>query len=211
MQHEKGGAAAAGRGDKPEIVLASGSPRRRALLDQMGIAYRSVPADIDESPRPGESAPDYTRRLAVEKVAAVLANGAKGEIVLGADTTVVLDGRILGKPADRAEAREMLKMLSGRTHEVYSAVAVAGRGGRIASKLNVSEVSFGELEDDWIDDYIATGEPMDKAGAYAIQGRAAWRIREIRGSHSGIMGLPLFETAALLIGAGLSLAPSARR
>jgi septum formation protein len=188
-----------------QIMLASGSPRRRELLDQIGVSYRVVPADIDESIARGEGPETYTRRIAGEKVQAVAPQRDEGEIILGADTTVVLGRRILGKPRDVTEAGEMLRSLSARSHRVYTAVAVMDRQGVIADSLNVSEVAFDELDDDWIAAYVATGEPLDKAGAYGIQGWAGSRIRRVNGSHSAIMGLPLYETAKLLAEAGLDL------
>lgn len=186
------------------ILLASGSPRRRELLDQIGVAYRIVPAGIDESPRPGEDPESYTRRIAREKVMAVASRRSQGEIALAADTAVVLGERMLGKPESEAEAAAMLRALSGRTHQVYTAVAVLAPSDALEVLLNVSEVTFADLEDDWIRAYVATGEPMDKAGAYGIQGWAGCRIRRVSGSYSAIMGLPLFETAQLLSRAGLS-------
>lgn len=187
------------------LMLASGSPRRRELLDQIGVAYRVLPADIDESQHPGEDPGTYTCRIAGEKVRAVAARRAAGEIVLGADTAVVLGSRMLGKPVSADEAMAMLRILSGRTHEVYTAVAVLDPGDALEVQLNISEVTFAELEDDWITAYVATGEPMDKAGAYGIQGWAGCQIRRVSGSYSAIMGLPLYETARLLSAAGLRL------
>lgn len=187
------------------ILLASGSPRRRELLDQIGVAYRVIPADIDESVRADEDPEAYTRRIAREKVQAVACRRAAGEIVLGADTAVVLGERMLGKPEDKAGAVDMLRALSGRMHQVYSAVAVLDPRDSLEVLVNVSEVTFAELDDGWIRAYVDTGEPMDKAGAYGIQGWAGCRIRRVSGSYSSIMGLPLFETAQLLSGAGLRL------
>lgn len=187
------------------VLLASASPRRCALLDQIGVSYRVDPADIDESPLPGEAPGPYTRRIAEEKVRAVALRRRTGEIVLGADTAVVLGDQMLGKPADEAEACEMLRALSGHTHEVYTAVAVLSPQGALLEGLNVSEVTFAELDEHWISEYVAAGEPMDKAGAYGIQGWAGSQIRMMHGSYSSIMGLPLYETARLLSGAGLCL------
>lgn len=187
------------------IMLASASPRRRELLDQIGVSYFVQPADIDETPLPGEQPKPYTLRIAREKVMAVAGTRKNGEIILGADTAVVVGDQMLGKPADEDEAFAMLRMLSGVVHQVYTAVAVMGRDGELESSLRVSDVEFATMDDDWIRAYIETGEPMDKAGAYGIQGWAGVRIREVRGSYSSIMGLPLFETANLLGNAGLRL------
>ncbi len=187
------------------ILLASGSPRRRELLDQIGVAYRVLPADIDESPLPNEAPDVYTRRIAAEKVSAVATRRDPGEIILGADTSVVLGEQMLGKPSDEAEAREMLQLLSGRIHEVFTAVAVLDPDNRMHTSLNVSQVEFARLDRAWIEAYVATGEPLDKAGAYGIQGWAGTQIRRVEGSYSSIMGLPLFEAARLLALAGLRL------
>ena len=192
-----------------EIILASGSPRRRELLRQIGVAFRVVPAEIDESVIEDETPEDYTSRLAVGKVEAVVREVGNGQIVLGADTTVVLGGDILGKPLNEDHAVEMLQALSGRSHEVFTAVAVADRCGRIDQVINVTEVEFAPLEERWIRAYVRSGEPMDKAGAYGIQGWAAPRISRIHGSQSSVMGLPLYETAVLLERAGLDLLPAA--
>lgn len=189
------------------ILLASGSPRRRELLEQIGVAYQVLPADIDETAFPGEAPGAYTSRIAAAKVREVAPGRAAGQIVLGADTAVVLGDRMLGKPSDETEAVEMLHSLSGRSHEVYTAVAVLAPGGELHQRLNISRVTFAKLDDAWVRGYVASGEPMDKAGAYGIQGYAACQIREVVGSHSSIMGLPLFETALLLARAGLRLPP----
>jgi septum formation protein len=192
-------------GSGPSILLASASPRRRELLDQIGVRYRVLPADIDESAQSGEAPGPYVLRVAANKVKAVVPHRNPGEIILGADTAVVLDHHMLGKPDDESQARAMLRMMSGRTHQVFTAVSVLSAEGELDSQLNVSEVSFAELADDWISAYVATGEPLDKAGAYGIQGWAGSQIQQVRGSYSSIMGLPLFETARLLGGAGLRL------
>lgn len=188
-----------------QVLLASASPRRRELLDQIGVPFRVDPADIDESPHVGEPPGDYTLRIAKEKVLAVARRRKPGEIVIGADTAVVLGDRMLGKPDGKSEARDMLGTLSGQTHQVYTAVAVLGPDASLESCLNVSEVTFADLDDEWIASYVETGEPLDKAGAYGIQGWAGCRISRMHGSYSSIMGLPLFETARLLAGAGLEL------
>lgn len=191
--------------NSPRILLASASPRRRHLLDQIGVAYRVQPADIDESPLDGEAPEPYTMRIAREKVETGALGRLDGEIVLGADTSVVVSGRMLGKPTDEDEAFKMLSMLSGNTHQVHTAVAVMEANGTIESVLNTSDVEFADMDDEWIRSYIATGEPMDKAGSYGIQGWAGCQIRRVSGSYSSIMGLPLFETARLLGNAGLNL------
>jgi septum formation protein len=184
--------------DSPHIILASSSPRRRELLRQIGVAFRVVVADVDETALPEEQPADYVLRVALEKAAAVWNRTGGSLPVLAADTAVVLDGCILGKPADRADAAAMLRGLSGRTHEVYSAVALQLGANRAADCLNVTRVTFADLAPEWIESYIDTGDPMDKAGAYGVQGAAAARIVRIEGSFSGVMGLPLFETSELL-------------
>ncbi len=186
-----------------QLVLASGSPRRKSLLRQLDVRFRVLPLDIDESRQAGESPATYVVRLARAKAAAGWDLAGDRLPVLGADTAVVIGQRILGKPADPAEARAMLSTLSGRAHQVYSAIALATGADTISDRLNVTRVEFSTLPEVWIDAYCATDEPMDKAGAYAIQGGAAAHIRRIEGSFSGVMGLPLFETAELLRTAGL--------
>lgn len=192
------------------VLLASGSPRRTELLDQIGVPYRVFPANIDESARTGEEPRAYTRRIAEGKARAVTVERRPGEIVLGADTAVILGDRMLGKPEDPQHAEDMLRSLSDRTHEVFTAVAVVDSHGGIESRINVSMVRFAALDEKWIAAYVATGEPLDKAGAYGIQGWAGCQISEVRGSYSSIMGLPLFETARMLSTAGLRL-PQLRR
>ena len=183
---------------RPQVILASASPRRRRLLRQIGVSFQVIPADVDETVLSGEQPADYVVRLALEKAAAVWTRVDGSLPVLAADTTVVLEGDILGKPADRGEAIEMLQRLSGQTHEVYSAVAVQAGANRAADRLNVTRVTFAPLQQDWIEAYCESGEPMDKAGAYGVQGQAAARIVRIEGSFSGVMGLPLYETSELL-------------
>lgn len=178
--------------------MASASPRRRELLQQIGVSFRVVIADIEEIPLPNESAGDFVLRMAREKAFAVHRKGVGKIPVLGADTAVVLEDRILGKPVNRKDAAGMLTMLSGKTHEVFSAVAVAISEIDVYTALNISRVTFSELEPDWIDSYIDSGDPMDKAGGYGVQGKAAEKISRIEGSFYGVMGLPLFETAQLL-------------
>ncbi|MDJ0738316.1 MAG: nucleoside triphosphate pyrophosphatase [Gammaproteobacteria bacterium] len=183
------------------IVLASQSPRRAELLEQLGIAFRRAPAAIDERVRPGEGAADFVERIAVAKARAVRASHP-GLPVLGADTAVVLDQRVLGKPRDRDDAIAMLRALSGRAHNVLTGVALVTDVTRFA--LSTSQVRFRRVSDAEAAAYWETGEPADKAGAYAVQGLAAAFIERIEGSYSGIMGLPLFETVNLLKEIGVS-------
>ncbi|MCM0612699.1 septum formation inhibitor Maf [Marinobacter sediminum] len=182
------------------IVLASASPRRSELLQQIGLVFTVQPADIDETPESGESAEHYVERLAREKALAVSAK-EPGTLVLGSDTSVVLNGTILGKPAGKDEAITMLRALSGATHQVMTAVAIAS-GEHCESLLVTTEVRFRALADDEIEAYVASGEPMDKAGSYGIQGLGGIFVSELRGSYSAVVGLPLQETAALLADAG---------
>jgi septum formation protein len=191
------------------VHLASASPRRRELLRQIGVPFRVLPAAVDEAVLPGEAAAAYVARLAALKAAAGWARsrepghaGRGGVAVLGADTAVVLDGAILGKPRDRADGVGMLRRLSGRTHEVLTAVALHTAGG-LASRISRSEVTFRDIDPAEAQAYWDTGEPHDKAGAYGIQGLAGIFVADLRGSFSGVMGLPLFETAALLREAGV--------
>ncbi|MFO7764246.1 MAG: Maf family protein [Wenzhouxiangellaceae bacterium] len=184
------------------LILASASPRRRELLAILVREFEIRPADIDERRAAGEQPDRYALRLAEEKAAAI-ARREPGQWVIGSDTVVVLGDRCLGKPRDAEEAIGMLRSLSGRSHRVYSAVALAGPGRRLDTALSVTEVHFDELPEDWILAYADSNEPMDKAGAYAIQGRAAAWIERIEGSYSGVVGLPLHQTAGLLRRAGL--------
>jgi septum formation protein len=180
----------------PVLRLASASPRRRQLLELIGVPHVVTPADIDETPFPDEVPDDYVCRLAREKSAAIWAKD-KEYPVLAADTTVVIDGEILGKPESEADAVRMLKQLSGREHLVCTGVAVhSARGVRVA--LSKSSVTFSLLNDAQIHAYWASGEPKGKAGAYAIQGFGGAFISNLAGSYTGVMGLPLFETATLL-------------
>ncbi len=185
------------------IILASGSPRRRELLKQLAVNFQVAVADIDESYIQGETPRDYVMRLSREKAMAGYNQGGAGLPVMGSDTIVLLDGEILGKPESRLEAETMLQRLSGRTHEVYSGVALVVNPEAVLDTLNITAVTFGEMPLDWIRQYCQTEEPMDKAGAYAVQGATGQYIRRIEGSYSGVMGLPLFETAELLRRAGL--------
>lgn len=184
-----------------QIVLASASPRRRELLAQVGVACVVQPADIDEAPMPGERAGDYVLRVARAKATAVADARGDAATVLGADTTVVVDNEPLGKPRGPAEARAMLRRLSGRVHEVISAVVVV-RGTQISSRVVTTRVTIRPLDDQEIAVYCATGEPYDKAGGYAIQGRAAAFVAHLEGSYTGVVGLPLFETVELLAEVG---------
>ncbi|MEE4639567.1 MAG: Maf family protein [Wenzhouxiangella sp.] len=184
------------------LILASASPRRRALLDRCGVTFTVVVSAIDESVADGEDPADYVLRLARAKAEAVHRRHPQS-FVLGSDTTVVVDGRILGKPSGPVEARDMLSRLSGRSHEVMSAVALLSPDGSRAERLSVTEVEFALLPEAWIDAYVATGDGLDKAGAYGIQNEAGVWIRRLSGSYSGVVGLPLFETAELLREAGL--------
>ncbi len=181
------------------IYLASRSPRRRELLTQIGVRFEVLDVDVVEAPGESESAADYTRRVAIDKAAAGWAVRPAGATapVLAADTEVVLDGEILGKPAGADAASAMLGRLSGRSHLVCSAVALRTSAGT-AARVSTTTVWFRTLAPAEIAAYVATGEPLDKAGAYGIQGLAAAFIERIDGSYSGVMGLPLFETAALL-------------
>ena len=210
------------------IHLASKSPRRRVLLEQIGVEYSLVEAPIDETRRAGERPQRYVERMACEKALAGIAalGAARVAPVLAADTAVVLDGQVLGKPRDEAHAMEMLEALSGRMHHVISAVALAGVGGcdsasnragddgneaaagtvardapRVAT--SISRVWFRDIAREERRRYCAGGEPLDKAGAYAIQGRASIFVKRLDGSFSGVMGLPLFETESLLREAGI--------
>lgn len=188
---------------KKTILLASGSPRRRELLLQLAVNFTVAPADIDETVIGDESPRDYVIRLSRKKALAGFRQGGGQKPSLGSDTIVLLDNEILGKPASRQEAELMLSRLSGRTHHVYSAVALALDENRVLDTLNVTAVTFAEMPVEWIRQYCQGDEPMDKAGAYAVQGATGQYIRHIDGSYSGVMGLPLFETAELLRQAGL--------
>lgn len=180
------------------VYLASASPRRRELLGQIGVPFRVIGAEVDEALAPGEPAEDYVMRLAAAKASAGWLRAGEGPApVLGADTAVVLDGNILGKPADEADAIAMLGALSARTHLVLTAVALR-TGGGTALRLNRSEVTMRAIGIAEARAYWHSGESADKAGGYAIQGYAAVFIENLRGSYSGVMGLPIFETAELL-------------
>ncbi|MFI3119129.1 MAG: Maf family protein [Methylococcaceae bacterium] len=186
-----------------QIILASASPRRRELLDQINIRYQLNPVDLDETPFPNEAPPDYVQRLAAEKSAACVAQLGDGLPVLAADTAVVLDDLILGKPKDRDDAFAMLRLLSGKMHRVYSAVSLRGR--EHGQALSITEVTFRTLTEGEIAAYWHSGEPADKAGSYAIQGLGGVFVESITGSFSGVVGLPLFETAELLSRQGIRI------
>lgn len=198
------------------IYLASRSPRRRELLKQAGIAFEILlyredsrrGVDVDETPRAGEDPRDYVLRMARIKAEAANLRLHQRRLpdypVLTADTTVVLDGRILGKPADHAEALAMLTELSGRSHEVLTAIAVC-RHDRLETRLSVSTVEFAAVPTARLRQYVASGEPLDKAGAYGVQGRAGAFVKHLAGSYTGVMGLPLFETVELLEAFGIAV------
>lgn len=187
------------------VILASASPRRCELLQQINIAFHQQVADVDETPLTGETPADFVTRLALAKARTVQACRRQIELpVLGADTAVVLDDRILGKPVDANDAKAMLRMLSGRRHEVLSAVAlVAGKQQEV--RLSRSLVWFRDLSDRDVHAYLRTGETTDKAGAYAIQGLGGAFVKRLEGSYSGVMGLPLFETAGLFQQFGINV------
>ena len=185
----------------PLLVLASASPRRRELLAQIGVAHLVSSADIDETAHLMEAPADYVVRMACAKARAVRARGSELP-VLAADTTVVIDGLLLAKPRDRAEGLDMLARLSGRAHQVLTAVALATAAG-VAFRLSTSEVRLRIVRSEEAAAYWESGEPRDKAGGYAIQGKGALFIEHLSGSYSGVMGLPLYETGQLLSTAGI--------
>lgn len=187
------------------VVLASGSPRRRELLTQLGLEFTVVVPNIDESVHPGEQPRAYVGRLAQEKAAAVVQQVGERSLVIAADTTVDLGGDILGKPVDSADAVAMLRRLSGRTHRVHTGVAMC-RAGRMVHDVVTSMVSFTPLTDATIEWYVGTGEPLDKAGAYAIQGAGGAFVQTVRGSVSSIVGLPLHTVVRLAADLGCRFA-----
>jgi septum formation protein len=195
--------------DEPELVLASASPRRAELLERVGLTFRVVPADVDESVLPGETADDYVVRVAADK-AAVVAARTLGAVVLAADTSVVLDGEVLGKPTDRRHALELLERLSGRNHRVLSAVVVVDPDGVVHTSLAGATVTMAQLGSDELAWYVDSGEPMDKAGAYAVQGRGAGLVERVEGDPTTVIGLPLRATLDLLRAAGVRWPPSGR-
>ena len=187
----------------PTLILASTSPRRSELLTQLGLAHTILVADIDETPFSNELPADYVLRVAAEKANAIQQHSPADSVVIAADTSVVLRDKIMGKPQDLDHAITMLSHLSARTHQVYSAVSVRGKQTR--QVLSISDVTFRAISTQEIIQYWHTGEPADKAGAYAIQGLGSTFIETINGSFSGIMGLPLFETAQLLSNEGINI------
>lgn len=193
-----------GAATNPALVLASTSPRRRELLARIGLMPARIAApEIDETPLKGELPRDYVARLATGKALAVAR--APDEVVLAGDTTVAVGRRILEKPTDEADLRRMLGLLSGRRHHVWSGVCVVGADGRTRTRVVDTIVAFKALSAAEIDSYVESGEGMGKAGGYAIQGRAETFVRFLSGSHSNVVGLPLFETRALLTSAGIPL------
>ena len=197
----------------PQIYLASQSPRRRALIEQLGIQYQTLNVKIDESPQPGEAPADFVMRLAKEKACAGWQMVAEQSIpVVGADTCIVLDQQIIGKPENRKQGIELLKRYSGRAHQVITGVAMVGLDARKHDtnmvqhiRVNTSTVTFRTITDDECEQYWQTGEPIGKAGGYAIQGKAAVFIEKLEGSYSGVMGLPLFEFAELIAMFGIQI------
>ncbi len=183
------------------LILASGSPRRRDMLDSLGISFRVETGNIVEAIRGNESPEAHVSRLAVDKTAAVSAR-VPGGFVLAADTVVVIDGEILGKPEGAAGAAAMLSRLSGRTHEVWTGFSLTG-GDEAVIRAVMTRVDFVELSPEIIDAYVGSGDPMDKAGAYGIQGPAAAFVREIRGSYTNVVGLPLAEVVGAMLAAGV--------
>ena len=186
-----------------QIILASASPRRKELLDQIKVIYEVYPVDLDETPLPNETPLNYVQRLAAEKSAACVAQLATDIPVLAADTAVILGDVIMGKPKNEVDALAMLTQLSGKTHQVYSAISLRGR--EHSQAVSITEVTFRRLTKQEILDYLHSGEPVDKAGSYAIQGMGSMFVESIKGSFSGVVGLPLFETAQLLSIQGIEL------
>jgi septum formation protein len=186
-----------------QIILASASPRRRELLDQIGVRYEVCPVDIDETPKMAEPPLIYVQRVAAEKSAACAAITGVSKPVLAADTAVIVNGSIFGKPLNREQGLSMLRQLSGTTHHVFSAISVRGR--QHEEVVSITEVTFRKLSEAEIVAYWETGEPEDKAGAYAIQGSGSIFVKTINGSFSGVMGLPLYETAELLAKQGIEI------
>lgn len=187
----------------PDLILASASPRRSELLRQIGLTHSIQAADIDETPLHDEKPADYVMRIAQAKSLAIYQNCSKSSVVLAADTSVILNNTIMGKPDNLQQAIDMLSRLSDNTHQVYSAVSL--RGQLTQQAISISIVTFRAISEQEIIQYWRTGEPADKAGAYAVQGIASVFIQSIQGSFSGIMGLPLFETAQLLANEGIKV------
>ena len=188
--------------ERPHVVLASGSPRRRELLTQLGVVFTTAAPDVDETPHPGEGPVGYVHRLAIAKAFAV--DVPPGALVVAADTTVDLGGEILGKPEDADDARTMLGRLSARTHRVHTGVALR-RGEELISEVITTLVTFTPLTPALIDWYVSTGEPLDKAGAYAVQGAGGVLVQRVHGSVSNVVGLPLHSVARLAEQLGVAL------
>lgn len=188
--------------EKTTIVLASSSPRRSELLDQIGVSYKVLSVDVDETVHDDETVTEYVIRMSLEKARSGYLATQKQTITIGADTCIECDGEVLGKPVDEKHASQILTMLSGREHVVHTAVSIVSECIEM-TELCSSTVYFDRLEQSTIDAYIATGEPLGKAGAYAIQGKAAQFITKLDGSYSSVMGLPLYETAMLLRECGI--------
>ncbi|MGE4549485.1 MAG: nucleoside triphosphate pyrophosphatase [Intestinibacillus sp.] len=188
---------------KEKLILASASPRRQELLRLLTADFEVRPADVDETLDPAAPLQDEIVRLAVKKARAAQAAAGESCFVIGSDTIVSLSGAALGKPQDAADAKRMLRLLSGRTHEVITALALVTPDGREDTALNVTRVTFYELDERMIERYVATGEPLDKAGAYGIQGRGAALVRGIEGDYYSVMGLPVAQLARLLRAHGL--------
>ncbi len=186
-----------------QIILASASPRRMELLDQIKVIYKVYPVDLDETPLLYETPLNYVQRLAAEKSTACVAQLTPDIPVLAADTAVILGDVIMGKPKSEADAMAMLTQLSGKTHQVYSAISLRGR--EHGQAVSITEVTFRRLTKQEILAYLHSGEPLDKAGSYAIQGMGSMFVESIKGSFSGVVGLPLFETAQLLSKQGIEL------
>lgn len=188
--------------ERPHVVLASGSPRRRELLAQLGVVFTMASPDVDETPLPGEGPVGYVHRLAIAKAFAV--DAPPGTLVVAADTTVDLGGEILGKPVDADDARSMLGRLSARTHRVHTGVALR-RGEELVAEVITTLVTFTPLTPALIEWYISTGEPLDKAGAYAVQGAGGVLVQRVHGSVSNVVGLPLHSVARLAEQLGVAL------
>lgn len=186
-----------------QIILASASPRRSELLKQIGISHHIVQPCVDETPLPNEPPLAYVQRVAAEKSAAIMDNLNPTIPILSADTSVIYNDQILGKPDDLMHALEILRMLSGKTHQVFTAISL--RGQKHQQATSITEVKFRSISDNEITAYWQTGEPCDKAGAYAVQGIASIFVETITGSYSGVIGLPLFETAQLLAQEGIDI------
>lgn len=182
---------------KPVLILASQSPRRKELLSQLGYQFKTISADIDESIINNEASSDYVLRLAIEKAQVVANNQSEDCVVLGSDTSVIFEHHILGKPANFAECSQQLSMLSNNTHQVMTAIA-AVRGKQVVSHVITTDVTFKSLSTEEIKRYWYTKEPQDKAGSYGIQGIGGQFVKQIKGSYSAVVGLPLYETAKLL-------------